>query len=263
MRVAIVSSNQHLNRYAGSTETEERWAQRVSAYCRPALERLGIEARIFWIAGSGSSNVDELRKALDQADGWGPDLVFSIHSDAPGASNKNPGQILMLAPRGMHDKAERCGLALTEILSMPYRGTWDYGEEARDIHFLVRYSAAGAVDALLAELGRHDLAAEAARNLTREREYGEACALAIAETYGIQTQEDDMTDPAVLELLQQIKTQATWASLRAFRAECRVKYLTLLQQGRTEEAAAYEQAILPSINAEASKVGASQMTSLI
>ena len=182
MKIALIPSNQHLNKYANlSGVTEEIWAVNTTSYVGRNLISLvpNIEVQTFHIPGKGTSSIDELNMMLKQALAWKPDYVLSIHSDAVG--DKKVTGVLALNP---WESSRTDGAVLANLVAdnigLPYRGSWVWGVEARKINFLTALRNAQIPGCLL-EIGEHATAAEAAWNWEHYQEIGLGIARALIE----------------------------------------------------------------------------------
>jgi hypothetical protein len=179
LRVAVVPSNQHHQKYAGQRidgrkATEEDWALMASAACVGELEQLGHDARIFHIPGDGFSPQDELEEALNWVVLWEPDLVVSLHS-TQGTAMSEPD---VRAIYGYDDRD--WALAVTENvgeqLGIPVQGPMWRG---RLLFYRVLNAGGFEGQALLLEIGQHSVARDALWNLEHADEQGQAVARAL------------------------------------------------------------------------------------
>lgn len=82
MKFAVVPSNQPRNAYVGMPGVSEQSDMLATGQAAVAeFQRQGHQSQLFFIAGEGSSNVDELVRMVDMAMAWKPDFIVSLHSD--------------------------------------------------------------------------------------------------------------------------------------------------------------------------------------
>jgi hypothetical protein len=179
LRVAVVPSNQHHQKYAGQRidgrqATEEDWALVASAACVAELEKLGFDARVFHIPGEGYSPQDELEEALGWAVLWDPDLVVSLHS-TQGSADSQP-EVQAIYGYDDRDWAHTVTESVAEQLGIPARGPMWRG---RLLFYRVLNAGGFKGEALLLEIGQHSVARDAEWNLENADEQGQAVARAL------------------------------------------------------------------------------------
>ena len=197
MKIAILPSNQHLNKYLGLPGvTEEKWAVAVSAWVVRRLKERGAEVGYFHVPGAGSSSVDELDKMIAQAIAWNPDYTISVHSDAVGDA-KQTGILMLMLRESDRAYGQALGKAIAKNVGLPYKATWVAGKEMRWINYL-RALYNRNRQGCLVEVGEHATVAEAAWNWRYTKEIGLGIADALADHLGLTTapeeEGDDMTD---------------------------------------------------------------------
>jgi len=181
LRVAVVPSNQHHQKYAGQRidgrkATEQDWALLASAACVDELEKLGHEARIFHIPGEGFSPQDELEEALNWVVLWEPDLVVSLHS-TQGSAQSEP-EVQAIYGYDDRDWAHSVTERVAEQLGIPAQGPMWRG---RLLFYRVLNAGGFEGEALLLEIGQHSVARDAEWNLEHADEQGQAVARALAD----------------------------------------------------------------------------------
>src|SRR5660398_331261 len=82
-RVAFISSNQPRNAYASMQGvSEEDVMQEITSKAASMLQQDGVQVGGFHVPGEGRSSTDELQRMSLAAEEYGPDVVFSLHSDS-------------------------------------------------------------------------------------------------------------------------------------------------------------------------------------
>jgi hypothetical protein len=180
MKIAVIPSNQHRNRYVGTGLTEQDWAIRAAPACVAELQRQGHTAQMFWVRGQGAKSTDELRVMMRQARAWGPDAVLSLHSDV--GSRTRPRHIYPLI-RQMRDTG--WGIAVGKNMAARTGFGFQKPTIRAGLLFYTMLRNLRGLRALLLEIGQHNIPVDAAFNLAYAEFLGIMAARAFVAESGV------------------------------------------------------------------------------
>lgn len=177
MKLAVIPSNQHKNQYVGMPKgvTEETVCVQMARAFRYECERQGHECQVFWVAGQGEKNTDELTKMLAQAKAWRPDLIVSLHSDAGSARVRDIYPLI----GGSQDRswAMKVATNMANRVGFAVQGATVRSE-------LLFFSSTVGFRRVLLEVGNHDYPENAAFNVRYADFLGVMAARAVLEVEG-------------------------------------------------------------------------------
>lgn len=198
-KVFLSPSDQDNNPVDGGG-VEQQYAQLRCARAAEVLRAHGVTVKVSE-AGIGD-DTNGYVASVKEGEAWGPDIYVADHTNATGSSVKASG---VQAYCWMADaNSKRLGECINARMDPIVPG----GASIQDGSGLYEVSGPSAT-AVLMESGYHDNPIDAAVIRTKTTEMGEALAYGILDYFGIQTtttpsQEDDMSDPQVIELLKEI-----------------------------------------------------------
>ena len=198
-KVFLSPSDQDNNPVHGGGH-EQQYAQLRCARAAEVLRAHGVEVKVSE-AGIGDDSNGYVA-SVKEGEAWGPDIYVADHTNATGTANRASG---VQAYCWLADpNSKRLGECINGRMDPIVPG----GASIQDGSGLYEVSGPSAT-AVLMESGYHDNPIDAAVIRTKTTEMGEALAYGILDYFGIQTtttpsQEDDMSDPQVIELLKEI-----------------------------------------------------------
>ena len=198
-KVFLSPSDQDNNPVHGGGH-EQQYAQIRCRVAADVLRNSGVEVKVSE-AGIGDDSNGYVA-SVKEGEAWGPDIYVADHTNATGTANKASG---VQAYCWLADpNSKRLGECINARMDPIVPG----GASIQDGSNLYEVSGPS-MTAVLMESGYHDNPVDAEVIRTKTTEMGEALALGILDYFGIQTtttpsQEDDMSDPQVIELLKEI-----------------------------------------------------------
>ena len=219
-KVFLSPSDQDNNPVHGGGH-EQQYAQIRCRVAADVLRNSGIDVKVSE-AGIGDDS-GGYAASVREGEAWGPDVYVADHTNATGTANRASG---VQAYCWLADpSSKRLGECINARMDPIVPG----GASIQDGSGLYEVSGPSAT-AVLMESGYHDNPVDAAVIRTKTTEMGEALAYGILDYFGIQTttttpsQEDDMSDPQVIELLTQISRQTLGSADALTRGQSGIKW---------------------------------------
>lgn len=200
-KVFLSPSDQDNNAVDGGGN-EQRYAQLRCSRAAEVLRAHGVEVKVSeaGIGDDGNGYVASVK----EGEAWGPDVYVADHTNATGNAAVKRSGVQAYCWLG-DPNSKRLGECINARMDPIVPG----GASIQDGSGLYEVSGPSAT-AVLMESGYHDNPVDAATIRTKTTEMGEALAYGILDYFGIQpttttpSQEDDMSDPQVIELLKEI-----------------------------------------------------------